>query len=152
MQDRPMPRAIRARARRVPGSASRGRSGPRIHRRCGRARSSNSRDEGANSVVILDPGLPLEARAGVHRPRLHRLDRLADVFRREPSGEHDPAYGGAGALEVLRVFLLPCAVDDPRNLLVAAQQDAVTGTMAILARAELGETAGCIAAPADVDR
>ena len=52
---------------------------------------------------------------------------------------------------MLRVFLLPCAVDDPRNLLVAAQQDAVTGTMAILARVELGEIAGCIAALADVD-
>ena len=55
--------------------------------------------------MILDPRLELEARARIHRPRLHRLDRLAHVLGREPAGQHDPAFGGTRALEVLRIFL-----------------------------------------------
>src|SRR5205085_11199851 len=73
------------------------------------------------------------------------------VLRREPAGEHDPPLGGTGALDVLRVLLLPGAIDHPRDLPVAAEEHAVTPPMAVLARIELRQVAVRVAALADVD-
>src|SRR5436189_5506818 len=120
---RPRPPSL-AGARRAPESTSPARSDRRTRRRCGRSRSSNSRHERPHTVVILDPRLELEARARIHRPRLHRLDRLAHVLGREPAGQHDPAFGGTRALEGPRILLAPRAVADPRGIYAAAEQAA----------------------------
>ena len=48
-------------------------------------------DVGAHGVVILDPRLGLEPRAGVDRPGPDAPDRLADIVRRELAREHDAA-------------------------------------------------------------
>jgi len=52
---------------------------------------------------------------------------------------------------VLRVLLLPGAIDHPRDLPVAAEEHAVTPPMTVLARIELRQIAVRVAALADVD-
>src|SRR6185437_3934291 len=63
----------------------------------------------------------------------------------------DPPLCRSGTLDVFRILLVPCAVDDPRDLLLAAKQDAVTRPMSVLARVQLREVARRISTLADVN-
>src|SRR5436190_24311685 len=149
-QGRRAPRASPGRARRAPGSASPARSGCRT-RRMSRSRSPGRLHEGANALVILDARRDLEARARIDGPRPDRLDRVADVLGREAPGKHDSTPRRTRTVEVPGVLPLPGAIDHLRHLLVAADKDALTTAVAVLARVELDEVAGRVAPLADED-
>ena len=107
-------------------------------------------DVGANALVILDPRLALEARAGIDGPRSHGRDRLGDVLGAEPAGEHDATFGGACAGEVRRIGLLPGEVDDAGDLAPCPQEHGVPAPhLPVLERIELDEICALVARLAD---
>ena len=77
---------------------------------------------------------------------MHGLDRLADVLRGEPAGEHHAALVRAAPAQCVGVLLRPRQVEHARDLLAVAQQDGVAGAMAVLARVELDEVGAVVLA------
>ena len=67
------------------------------------SRRAHGLDEGADLVVVLDPGGELEAAAGVDAPGRDRLDRGADVLGPEAAGEDHAALDLRGRLPSARV-------------------------------------------------
>ena len=59
-------------------------------------------NELAQTGVVFDAGLALDARADVHAVGLRLLDGFGDVFGREPAGQQDApmTVGGAGLAPV----------------------------------------------------
>src|SRR2546429_99644 len=92
------------------------------------------RGAGARGGVSFSRGWGRGPRAGGAAPRRDARDRRADLGGRAPARQNDPAPCCAGTLDVLRILLPPRAIDHPRDLLLAAKQDAVTRPMSVLAR------------------
>ncbi len=99
------------------------------------------------------PGLGLEPRAGVDRPRPHPADRRSDVVGGELAGEDDPSLGGRCSLQVTGLVCLPGEVEQARHLLSLAQEHAVAAAHGALgALVHLVEIGVGLAGLADPDR
>ena len=132
----PAPPPSPRRARRAPGSASRGRTGRRTRRSVTGRPPTNAR----TSSWSLTPGARLEARARVDRPRPHRRDRLA---RRSPGRARRRARPVPRPSRARSRWsgsvLLPRQVGDRRDLLAVAEQHAVAAAhLALLGAGRAG--------------
>src|SRR3972149_5801407 len=112
------------------------------------AGGAGGRDEGTDPLVILDPGLELEASARVHRPRADGRDRGGDVLGAQPAREEKATLGAGGPLPVGWILLEPGKVEHARHLLPAAQEDAVPRPVAVLFRVQLDEGGAGVLGPA----
>src|SRR3954451_24444251 len=148
-------RSLRAsphRARRAPGSASRGRSAPRTSRTGPQPSSSRGRHELAHLRVVLDAGRRLELRRSVDGPWLHRAHSLSHVVGAETAGKHHAPFLRDGALQVERIALLPRQIDHMGDALAVAQEHRIAAAdAALLAFVELHQVGSDVFRFADED-